>query len=65
MSMAKRGRTFRNSSWSGTILNVTDYWLVDDQLHFTVIDENGTKPLRLLLPKNTRNMPICPPSLVD
>jgi hypothetical protein len=25
----------------GTILNVTDYWLVDDQLHFTMIDENG------------------------
>jgi len=21
----------------GTILNVTDYWLVDDQLHFTMI----------------------------
>jgi len=28
----------------GTILNVTDYWLVDGQLHFTMIDENGTKP---------------------
>jgi hypothetical protein len=28
----------------GTILNVTDYWLVDDQLHFTIIEENGTKP---------------------
>jgi hypothetical protein len=28
----------------GTILNVTDYWLVDDQLHFTMIEENGTKP---------------------
>jgi len=23
----------------GTILNVTDYWLVDDQLHFTMIEE--------------------------
>jgi hypothetical protein len=25
-------------------LNVTDYWLVDDHLHFTMIDENGRKP---------------------
>ena len=29
----------------GTILNVTDYWLVDDQLHFTMIEENGTTPM--------------------
>jgi hypothetical protein len=28
----------------GTILNVTDYWIVDEQLHFTMIEENGTKP---------------------
>jgi hypothetical protein len=27
----------------GTILNVTDYWLVDDQLHFTMNEENGAK----------------------
>jgi hypothetical protein len=26
----------------GTILNVTDYWLVDDQLHFTMIEGDGT-----------------------
>ncbi|MGB8115523.1 MAG: hypothetical protein WCF22_17205, partial [Candidatus Sulfotelmatobacter sp.] len=26
----------------GTILNVTDYWLVDNQLHFTMIEEDGT-----------------------
>ena len=28
----------------GTILNVADYWLIDNQLHFTMIEENGTKP---------------------
>jgi hypothetical protein len=27
----------------GTVYNVTDYWLVDDQLHFKTIEENGTK----------------------
>lgn len=27
----------------GTIWNVTDYWLVNNQLHFTTIDESGTK----------------------
>jgi hypothetical protein len=34
----------------GTILNVTDYWLVDDQLHFTIIEENGTKPAEQVIP---------------
>src|SRR5580704_14518894 len=29
----------------GTILNVIDYWLVDDQLHFKMIEGNGTKPV--------------------
>lgn len=29
---------------NGTILNVTDYWLVDDQLHFTMIEEDGKQP---------------------
>jgi hypothetical protein len=28
----------------GSILNVTDYWLIDDQLHFTMIQEYGAKP---------------------
>jgi hypothetical protein len=28
----------------GAILDVTDYWLIDEQLHFTMIEENGTKP---------------------
>jgi hypothetical protein len=27
----------------GTIYNVTDYWLVDNQLHFTTVEESGTK----------------------
>lgn len=27
----------------GTIYYVTDYWLVNDQLHFTTIEEGGTK----------------------
>jgi hypothetical protein len=27
----------------GTIYNVTDYWLANHQLHFTTIDESGTK----------------------
>jgi hypothetical protein len=34
----------------GTILNVTDYWLVDDQLHFTVIEQAGTKPVEQSMP---------------
>jgi hypothetical protein len=32
------------------ILNVTDYWLVDDQLHFTMIEEDGTKPAEHVIP---------------
>jgi hypothetical protein len=27
----------------GAIYNVTDYWLVDGQLHFTTVEESGTK----------------------
>ena len=34
----------------GTILNVTDYWIVDDQLHFTMIEEEGTKPAEHVIP---------------
>jgi hypothetical protein len=29
----------------GTILNVTDYWVVNDQLHFKVIEAIGQKPV--------------------
>lgn len=28
----------------GTVYNVTDYWLIDDQLHFTMIEADVTKP---------------------
>jgi hypothetical protein len=34
----------------GTILNVTDYWLVDDQLHFTMIEEEGGEPVEHVIP---------------
>jgi hypothetical protein len=34
----------------GTILNVTDYWLVDDQLYFTMIDEETGKPAEHVIP---------------
>jgi hypothetical protein len=34
----------------GTILNVSDYWLVDDQLHFTMLDEDNTKPVDRVIP---------------
>jgi len=34
----------------GTVLNVTDYWLVDDQLHFTMIEEEGGKPVEHVIP---------------
>lgn len=34
----------------GTILNVTDYWLVDDQLHFMMIEEYGAKPAEHVIP---------------
>ena len=34
----------------GTILNVTDYWLVDEQLHFTMIEENGGTPVEHVIP---------------
>jgi len=28
----------------GTVYNVTDYWLIDDQLHFTMIEGDLTRP---------------------
>lgn len=34
----------------GSILSVTDYWLVDDQLHFTMIEEYGGKPVEHVIP---------------
>jgi hypothetical protein len=29
----------------GTVLNVADYWLVDGQIHFTMVEERGTRPV--------------------
>jgi hypothetical protein len=40
----------------GTILNVTDYWLVDDQLHFTMIEEDGGKPAEHVIPFDTLDL---------
>ena len=34
----------------GTILNVTDYWVVDNQLHFKVIDDSSAKPVEQVIP---------------
>lgn len=34
----------------GTILSVTDYWLVDDHLHFTMIESEGAKPGEHVIP---------------
>ena len=34
----------------GTILYVTDYWVVDDQLHFKIVEEAGAKPLEHSIP---------------
>lgn len=34
----------------GTVLNVSDYWLVDDKLHFTTIEEDGSKPVEHVIP---------------
>ncbi len=50
MSTAKKDKTYRSFLKDGTILNVTDYWLIDDQLHFAMIEENGTKPAERVIP---------------
>jgi hypothetical protein len=34
----------------GTVLDVTDYWLVDAQLHFAMIDGAGAKPAQQVIP---------------
>jgi hypothetical protein len=40
----------------GTILNVTDYWLVDDQLHFKMIEQNGTESEEHVIPFEALNL---------
>ncbi|HKU23897.1 MAG TPA: hypothetical protein VJQ54_00420 [Candidatus Sulfotelmatobacter sp.] len=34
----------------GTVLNVTDYWVIDAQLHFTAIEQIGAKPTEHSMP---------------
>lgn len=34
----------------GTILNVTDYWVVDNQLHFKLMEKARTKPTEQVVP---------------
>jgi hypothetical protein len=34
----------------GSILNVTDYWVVDNQLHFMMVEEEGAKPTEEVIP---------------
>ncbi len=33
----------------GTVYNVNDYWFVDNQLHFTMLDETGTKSVEQVI----------------
>jgi len=34
----------------GTVLSVTDYWLIDEQLHFTMIEQEGGVPVEHVIP---------------
>jgi hypothetical protein len=34
----------------GTVLNVSDYWVVDNQLHFMIVEEEGAKPTEEVIP---------------
>jgi len=34
----------------GTVYSVTDYWLLDNQVHFKVIDERSGKPVEQVIP---------------
>lgn len=34
----------------GTILNVSDYWVIDGQLHFMLIEQEGVKPEEQVIP---------------
>ena len=34
----------------GTVLNVSDYWVVDNQLHFMIVEEEGGKPTEEVIP---------------
>jgi hypothetical protein len=34
----------------GSVLFVNDYWVVDDQLHFTIVEDEGMKPAEHVVP---------------
>jgi hypothetical protein len=34
----------------GTILGVNDYWVVDNQLHFMIVEEEGARPTEEVIP---------------
>lgn len=34
----------------GTVLSVTDYWLVDNQVHFKIIEERSGRPVEQVIP---------------
>jgi hypothetical protein len=34
----------------GSVYSVNDYWFVDDQIHFTMLDQSGTKSLEQVIP---------------
>jgi hypothetical protein len=40
----------------GSVLNVADYWLVEGQLHFTIVQEYGAKPTEEVIPVETLDM---------
>jgi len=40
----------------GTVYDVTDYWLVDGQLHFLTVDESGQKTLEHVVPLDTLDL---------
>jgi hypothetical protein len=40
----------------GTVYDVTDYWLVDGQLHFLTVDERGEKTVEHVLPYETLDL---------
>jgi hypothetical protein len=41
----------------GTSYTVTDYWRVDDQLHFITLEEGGTKSVPHTVPFDTLDLP--------
>jgi len=40
----------------GTVYDVTDYWLVDGQLHFLTVDETGQKTVEHMVPFDTLDL---------